>query len=218
MSVSPQSLVEQVATKIRDRLTFGELAPGQRLSETTLAESIGVSRNTLREAFRMLTKDGLLVHEANRGVFVASPSMGAIIDIYHVRRIIECQALRQAHVHHPATERMAAAVARARSAQQTHDWRAVGNANMDFHSAIVDLTDSPRLAAFFGNLAAELRLAFGLLANPQWLHAPYIEMNAAILAKLEAGQTEDAARQLESYLSQSERAVLAAFSGQKGRE
>jgi DNA-binding GntR family transcriptional regulator len=218
MSVPPLSLVEQVALTIRDRLTFGELAPGQRLSEATLAESIGVSRNTLREAFRMLTKDGLLVHEANRGVFVATPSMGAIIDIYHVRRLVECQALRQAHAHHPAADRMAAAVATAREAHLVLDWRGVGNANMDFHSAIVDLADSPRLTAFFGNLAAELRLAFGLLDNPQWLHAPYIEMNAAILAKLQAGGMESAARQLESYLSQSERAVLAAFSGQKGRD
>jgi DNA-binding GntR family transcriptional regulator len=218
MPVSPQSLVAQVVDTIRHRLTFGELAPGQRLSEATLAESIGVSRNTLREAFRILTKDGLLVHETNRGVFVASPSMGAIIDIYHVRRIVECQALRQAHAHHPATGRMAAAVDLAREAQSTQDWRGVGNANMDFHSAIVGLTDSPRLTDFFGNLAAELRLAFGLLSNPQWLHAPYIEMNAAILAKLQAGQAEAAARQLDGYLSQSERAVLAAFSEQKGRE
>jgi DNA-binding GntR family transcriptional regulator len=113
---------------------------------------------------------------------------------------------------------MAAAVATAREAHLVLDWRGVGNANMDFHSAIVDLADSPRLTAFFGNLAAELRLAFGLLDNPQWLHAPYIEMNAAILAKLQAGGMESAARQLESYLSQSERAVLAAFSGQKGRD
>lgn len=51
-----------------------------------------VSRNSLREAFRLLTKEGLLRHEHNRGVFVATPSVASIIDIYRVRRTIECQA------------------------------------------------------------------------------------------------------------------------------
>ncbi|WP_372802225.1 GntR family transcriptional regulator [Paracoccus seriniphilus] len=211
------TLAEQVADRIRARLTFGELTPGQRLSEAALARDMGVSRNTLREAFRLLTKDGLLEHKTNRGVFVATPSMGAIIDIYHIRRIIECQALRMTHGRHPAVARMAQAVAAAQDAQAKQDWRAVGNANMDFHAAIVELADSPKLTTFYGNLAAELRLAFGLLKVPQDLHEPYIGMNADLLAMVQEGQYEAAARQLDRYLSQSERAVLAALSGQGGR-
>lgn len=88
---------------------------------------------------------------------------------------------------------------------------------MDFHAAIVELADSPKLTTFYGNLAAELRLAFGLLKVPQDLHEPYIGMNADLLAMVQQGQYEAAARQLDRYLSQSERAVLAALSGQGGR-
>ncbi|WP_306154307.1 GntR family transcriptional regulator [Roseovarius sp. MMSF_3281] len=213
MSESFVALADQVADRIRNLLIFGELKPGERLSEVSLAQAMGVSRNTLREAFRSLTKDGLLVHKTNRGVFVATPSMGAIIDIYHIRRIIECQALRLAHGHHPAVMRMADAVASAHEAHGREAWRAVGSSNMDFHAAIVDLADSPKLTAFYGNLAAELRLAFELLNAPRWLHEPYIAMNGELLAKVQAGEVEAAAAQLERYLSQSERAVLAAFSG-----
>ncbi|MDB6178696.1 GntR family transcriptional regulator [Paracoccus sp. Z330] len=216
MADSSLTLAEVVADRIRARLTFGVLTPGQRLSEAALARDLGVSRNTLREAFRLLTKDGLLEHKTNRGVFVATPSMGAIIDIYHIRRIVECQALRMAHGRHPAVARMAEAVAAAQAAQGHQDWRAVGNANMDFHAAIVELADSPKLTAFYGNLAAELRLAFGLLKLPRNLHEPYIGMNADLLATVQDGQYETAARQLDRYLSQSERAVLAALSGQGG--
>lgn len=88
----------------------------------------------------------------------------------------------------------------------------MGNANMEFHPAIVDLAGSPRLTAFYRNLSAELRLVFVSLGATRWLHMPYVDMNADISAKLEAGHACEAADLLYTYLSHSERAVLAAFS------
>ena len=84
-----QNLTERIAEEIRSQLVKGVLSPGQRLSEAALSEALDISRNTLREVFRMLTKEGLLVHEPNKGVSVAVPSMASIIDIYRVRRMIE---------------------------------------------------------------------------------------------------------------------------------
>lgn len=206
------ALAPRLAEEIRDKLIAGELKPGQRLSEAALSAGLEVSRNSLREAFRLLTKEGLLRHEPNRGVFVATPSMASIIDIYRVRRMIECQALAKAYPNHPAVARMRAAVGRARTARAAKDWGTVGSENMVFHAAIVDLADSQRLNVFYAQIAAELRLSFGLLADPELLHAPYVDLNAAILEKLEAGMTAEAAAALETYLMQSERTVLAAFS------
>ncbi|WP_137130991.1 GntR family transcriptional regulator [Rhizobium sp. FY34] len=209
---SNAALAPRLAEEIRDKLIRGELKPGQRLSEAALSADLEVSRNSLREAFRLLTKEGLLRHEPNRGVFVATPSMASIIDIYRVRRMVECQALARAYPKHPAVSRMRAAVERARAASAIADWGTVGSENMKFHAAIVELSDSQRLTVFYAQIAAELRLSFGLLRDPELLHAPYVELNGAILEKLEAGDTEAAASALEAYLAQSERTVLAAFS------
>lgn len=206
------ALAPRLAEQIRDKLIGGELRPGQRLSEAALSADLAVSRNSLREAFRLLTKEGLLRHEPNRGVFVSTPSMASIIDIYRVRRMVECQALACAYPNHPAVARMRAAVDMAQAARDVRDWGKVGSANMAFHAAIVDLADSQRLNAFYAQIAAELRLSFGLLRDPELLHAPYVDLNAAILEKLEAGRPDEAARALEAYLAQSERTVLAAFS------
>ena len=206
------ALAPRLAEKIRGRLIAGELKPGQRLSEAALSADFAVSRNSLREAFRLLTKEGLLHHEPNRGMFVATPSMASIIDIYRVRRMIECQALANAYPHHPAVARMRGAVEAARIARDEKQWGLVGSQNMVFHTGIVELADSQRLNAFYAQIAAELRLSFGLLADPELLHAPYVDLNAAILDHLEAGRTQEAAGMLEVYLTQSERTVLAAFS------
>lgn len=216
MPQPPISLAERVAKDIRDLIAQGALRPGQRLSETGMAERLGVSRNTLREAFRSLTNEGLVTYEANRGVSVAVPTMAAVIDIYRVRRMIEVQALRTAFPQHPAVARMAAAVATAQDCVAAQDWLAVGNANMEFHAAIVDLADSPRLNELFTKLATELRLAFGLLDEPEMMHAPYVPMNRDLVAMVRRGEAADAARLLDQYLLQSERAVLAALTRLEG--
>lgn len=54
-------LADRLAKDIRILLISGELKPGQRLSEAAFSERFDVSRNSLREAFRLLTKDGLCV-------------------------------------------------------------------------------------------------------------------------------------------------------------
>jgi DNA-binding GntR family transcriptional regulator len=205
-----------MAEQLRQKITAGEFQPGQRLSEQSLSEHLGISRNTLREVFRLLTKDGLLRHEPNRGVFVSVPSIAAIIDIYRVRRLIECQALAQAYPRHPAKKRMREAVDAALRARQAGDWLGVGTANMAFHMGIVQLADSERLNLLFAQVLAELRLAFGLLRDPEFLHAPYVDMNSSILDLTEAGDFAKASAALNEYLVHSERIVLAVYARQLG--
>nr|WP_092548459.1 GntR family transcriptional regulator [Xenorhabdus koppenhoeferi] len=207
----PQILSNRIAETIRNKLVAGELLPGQRLSEATLSEQLEISRNTLREVFRLLTQEGLLKHEPNRGVFVATPDIASIIDIYRVRQLVECQALAQAYSIHPGVAKMTKAVETAEQCRNKKDWIGAGTANMRFHAAIVELTDSERLIAFYRNISAELRLAFGILNDPELLYAPYIDKNTHILELLNSGQNELAAKKMKDYLELSERTILAAY-------
>lgn len=204
-------LADRLARHIRTLLISGELSPGQRLSEAAFSERFDVSRNSLREAFRLLTKDGLLRHEANRGVFVTVPSMASVIDIYRVRRMLECGALRQAWQQHPAIRVMREAVINGQKKRDAADWVGVGSANMIFHTAIIDLSDSARLTEFYERISAELRLCFGLLNDPEHLHSPFVDMNDAIVTLLEQGKPIEAAAQMETYLNLAERTMLKAL-------
>ena len=60
----------RVTEILREQIAGGLFPPGTRLSEEAIGEALGVSRNTLREAFRLLGHEQLVVHELNRGVFV----------------------------------------------------------------------------------------------------------------------------------------------------
>lgn len=207
-----QPLADTVATRIREKVSSGELSPGEHLSEVALSEELQVSRNTLREVFRLLTKEGILRHEANRGVFVTTPSISTIIDIYRIRRLIECQALSGAYPRHPAIAKMREAVESAKESRNAGKWLAVGSADIAFHSAVVELADSPRLSAFYSHISLELRLVFGLLKDPEYLHAPFVDQNEKLIEQVEAGNFKQAAEMLDSYLQQAERFIMLAYS------
>jgi DNA-binding GntR family transcriptional regulator len=207
--MSSANLADQAADRLRAELMVGTFAPGQRLSEPALCERLGISRNTLREAFRLLTKDGLLTHAPNRGVFVGVPSMASIIDIYRIRRMVECHAMGQAYALHPAKKHMRAVMVQALDAREAGDWHAVGAANMAFHEAIVALGDSERTSAWFAQVLAELRLILGLMRDPELLHGPSVERNQRILELVLANQFTQAAQALHDDLTRVERIVLA---------
>ena len=97
---------ERSADAIRELIVTGRLDPGQRLSEQAVSESLDVSRNTLREAFRILVHEGLLVRRPNAGVAVARPTLADIVDIYRVRRLIEVPVLAAGHPAHPGARLM----------------------------------------------------------------------------------------------------------------
>ncbi|QRM32691.1 GntR family transcriptional regulator [Microvirga sp. VF16] len=206
-----QSLAEAVAATMRELLIAGEFAPGQKLSEQQVAFRFGISRNTLREVFRLLTSQRLLKYIPNRGVFVVAPDEAAVIDIYRVRSVIQKGAVHAASRGHPALARMRRLAKQGRERGFVGDWRQVGTINMEFHRAMVELCDSPRLSACFDLVLAELRLVFGQLEDTAHLHEPYIELNASLVRALEEGAIPAAVAQLEAYLLKSERAVLAAL-------
>src|SRR6059036_4177693 len=90
------SVADQVASILRQRILKGELRPGMPLQEVPLAASLGVSRNTVREATRILSLEGLLKRSAHRGVAVAQLSLEDVAEIYRLRHLLEIPAVRAA--------------------------------------------------------------------------------------------------------------------------
>ena len=87
-----QQLSEQVASKIRDLITRGEIKPGEWLRQEHLAQVVGVSHTPFREAVKLLVAEGLLEHLPHRGVRVIQFSVQDIEDIYTVRGVLEGRA------------------------------------------------------------------------------------------------------------------------------
>jgi DNA-binding GntR family transcriptional regulator len=202
---------EHVAHDIQAMIIAGEIAPGDKLPEAELAARFAVSRSSLREAYRLLARERLVDHIPNRGVFVNRPGLPEVVDVFHVRRLIEPSALAEAGAGHPAVHRMREAVARARTAASEEDWRTVGTADVAFHEAVVALADSPILADLYRSLSAQLRLMFGLLGSPRYMHEQYIDRNAEIAELTAAGRPAEAAEAMHLYLRDAESQIAGAY-------
>ncbi|QFU87264.1 GntR family transcriptional regulator [Amycolatopsis sp. YIM 10] len=203
------STAERVAGVLRTRISEGFFLPGARLSEHDIGAALGVSRNTLREAFRLLTHERLLSHELNRGVFVRMLSRDDVVDLYRVRKLIECAAVRNAVK--PDLSGLERAVADGLLAERREGWRDLGTANIHFHQALAALTASPRIDELMQGIFAELRLVFHVMTNPREFHQPYLLRNDEILDLLRAGDNRRAEAALASYLDDAERQLVSAF-------
>src|ERR1051325_4163772 len=128
------STAERVSDILRSRISEGYFPPGTRLAEDSIGGALGVSRNTLREAFRLLAHERLLVHEFNRGVFIRRLSVDDVHDLYRYRRLVEGGVLRACSPD-AALDDVRRAVEEGEEAAAEGRWGDVGTANMRFHQA-----------------------------------------------------------------------------------
>lgn len=208
----PPGSASRVASMLRSQIMDGDLVPGTRLSEEQVREALGVSRSTLREAFQLLIRERLLVHRLSRGVFVRELSREDISDLYRVRRLLECTALRGVSVLRPAQLReLTRAVEDGRAAAARQQWGHVAAASVRFHEALVGLLGSERLNGLISEILAEFRLAYALMDDTEVFHSTFLKRNAELADRIGAGDLDGAAEMLESYLADSEEALLARY-------
>lgn len=212
LTVTGSTTAERAADAVREEVVEGRLRPGTRLPDTELAETLGVSRNTMREAMSQLVTERVLVRLPNRGVFVATPDAADVRDVYRARRLIERAALRWGQDGGPARiAAVRAAVAEGQRAVTADDWAGVASANQHFHRALVALAGSPRLAQQMALLLAEMRLIFHRMPGVREFHEPFLGRNDAICTLLEAGDRDGAEQALAGYFDEAEAQLLQAY-------
>ena len=95
----PDVLAKELARFLQDKIVYGDLAPGTRLIEEDIVRRYNVSRSPVREAFRILEQDGLLVRDRRRGVRVGLLSVTDLDEIYACRLPLEGLAAEEAAKH-----------------------------------------------------------------------------------------------------------------------
>lgn len=142
------SVVDQVYTAIRERISSGSLPRGARVHQEDLAEELGVSRTPVREALRRLAAEGLVEMRTNRGARVADVDQIGMRESYEARTVIEPGAARLAAALRPAEPlaRMRAAVLAQR--RSLRNVQRSFEANREFHLALAAASGNDFLVQF----------------------------------------------------------------------
>lgn len=203
---------ERAADLIRENIFQGGFRPGAALPETALARALGVSRNTVREAYRRLITEHLLAYEVHKGVTVRRLAPDDVRDIYRLRRMHELSAIEELRSGAATLDDggLRDSVVAGQRAGAADDWVGAGTADLRFHAEIVAVHGSPRLNGFFRRLMTEMRLGFLALTDPHAFHAPYLVGNADICEHLIQGRWDQAHTALRRYLDAAEHEVARA--------
>ena len=209
MRLVANSLHDEVATQLRERIFSGELAAGSFLDEVKLAEQMKISRTPLREALKVLTVEGLVRHEPRRGCFVSEVTEKDLDEIFPVIALLEGRCAFEAaqnatDLDIQALEDLHQKLARHAKARRINDYYAT---NYAIHEAIIALADNRWLATVIQDLRKILKLA-----RQQQLHAPgrldqSLSEHLAVLAALKARDASGAEAAMRTHLTRQREAL-----------
>lgn len=204
-------LLSEIAyEKIKEAIIVSELAPGQEVSESQLAERFGMGKAPLRRALASLTQEGLVQPQSRRGYVIAPLTMKDIHDIWDLRLLLETEAARQAAGH--VDEKYLKSLDRVCKKGYKHgdraSQRAYLSANREFHLAICLSSGNTRLAKIVEQLIDHMsRMLFlGIVvaqSADQWEHG-----HTALVNALVEGDGDRAAAIMKEHLESGRESVL----------
>lgn len=202
VSPVPQSLHEEVAGRVRERIYSGELAPGSFVDEVALCELFGISRTPLREALKVLSAEGLVRHEPRRGCFVNQITERDLDDIFPVIALLEgrCAYEAAARVTQGDLRALEAQHERLKACAAAGDTAAYYEANHVIHEAIIELADNRWLAQVIGDLRKILRLSRLQSLRAEGRMAQSLSEHLAVFAALQAHDSEGAEAAMRTHL------------------
>lgn len=192
------TIAVRISKALAERIIAGAIEPGSRLGQDHIAEEFGASHVPVREAFRRLEAQGLVVSEPRRGVRVAGFSLDEIKEVAEMRAALEVLALRHA-APHLTRAILDQAEDATRAGDKAGDVQAWEEANRSFHRLILAPCAMPRLLRAIDDLhTASARFLFSGW-RAEW-EAPTDRDHRAILAALRDGQVDLAASVLARHV------------------
>ena len=151
-------LRDVVFNRLREEILHGQLKPGERLMEVSLAERLGVSRTPVREAIRMLEQEGLAVMLPRRGAHVAGVTEKQLEDVLEARRTLETFTVNAActRITKGQFKQLLKANEEFEKATETGDPVSIAEADVQFHNIIIEAAGNDKISEMLYNLKEQL--------------------------------------------------------------
>lgn len=198
------TVADQIARALGDRIIRGDIAPSTRLRQESVALEFASSHVPVREAFRRLEARGLVVSEPRRGVRVTSLDPAAGREVAEMRAALEVLALRHAapRLATRSFDRIEAILATGDAAEDIFAWE---TANRAFHRALIEPCAMPRLLACIDELQLASSRHLFVTTYPAGWQPRSNQDHRAIMDALRRRAIEQAAALLRRHILTMER-------------
>lgn len=200
-------LGEVVFEYLRNAILAGELKPGERLMEVTLAEQLGVSRTPVREAIRKLEKESFVIMIPRKGAYVADLTKKDIMEVLEIRKELEgfAAALAAERMALSEKEALGKVVERFNESLISMDKKSMIECDNEFHSLIFEATKNQRLINIIYDLHDQFQrfrlIYFNEFNNYKEIQASHNRIFDAIIKKDVKGARSEAESHVESIRS-----------------
>lgn len=159
--IERRALHDELAEHLRRAIVHGEFEPGERISEKALCEQFGVSRTPIREALKILSVEGLVQLNPNRGASVTALTRQDLEEAFPVMGALEALAgeLAARNATDAQIARMHTLQARMVSMHKKGDRRGYFRVNEEIHQLILTAADNSYLIRLMRAVSAQVRRA-----------------------------------------------------------
>jgi DNA-binding GntR family transcriptional regulator len=155
-----RSLVEVIFRQMEGMILSGNIRPGERINESKISTLLGVSRAPIREALRLLASNGILEIRANRGMFVRDIKVQEVDELYDIRAALDALAGERAAA--LISEEQLQGLEKWMQEMAVHveanDVEAYYRANINFHTAIVEISGNENLLSMYEGICKRMSL------------------------------------------------------------
>jgi GntR family transcriptional regulator of gluconate operon len=220
LSLSPlrvRTLADHTSDALRALIASGDLRGGQRLIETEIAAQLAVSRGPVRDAFKQLREEGLLVDYPRRGTYVVTLTADDARDVLDLRAGLESRAARL-FIERADQEAMAdvdAACVALAAATEAGQSAAISDADYAFHEAVCRGSGAKRLLAVFVRQATELRVL--LQSDTERLYEIGVDLTGQhndLRDRLRAGDKSAAEAAFRSHVEETRDRLVSILAGE----
>jgi DNA-binding GntR family transcriptional regulator len=200
--ISRRSLHDELVELLRSQIVEGEMAPGEKISEKDLCVAYGVSRTPLREALKVLAREGLVVLTPNRGAHVSLLTVKDLEEAFPVIGALEALAgeLACERATDGEISRISALHQKMNAAWESRDRKKYFRLNQQIHEAMAGAARNSVLDQMRGMLTGRVARAryYANISTPRWDQA--MKEHEEILAMLKARDGERLGRVLRDHI------------------
>jgi DNA-binding GntR family transcriptional regulator len=202
-AIPRRSLHDELVERLRRQIVEGELAPGEKISEKRLCATYDVSRTPLREALKVLAREGLVVLTPHRGAHVSMLTVADLEEAFPVIGALEALAgeLACERATDGEISKISLLHLKMTTAYRTRDRQKYFRLNQQIHDALAEAARNPTLNQMRSTLNGRVSRAryYANISTARWDQA--MKEHDAILAALKVRDGERLGRILKEHLA-----------------
>lgn len=209
-TIQTQSLSSVICSQLEEMILSGDILPGERINESQLSSTLGVSRAPIREACRQLERSGMVEVRINKGTFVIEIDLKEVMELYEIRATLDALASDKAAriitedqktslLHH--LEEM-------RQATQREDHHKYFKANIDFHMCIMHIAGNKNLLQIYEGVSKKASLFRKTSLSAPGRLPVSLKQHEAIYEAIISGDADRAADLMKHHIHDAKAIVL----------